>query len=135
MLGLCLHQQENKHIFTPKCNGSQLSCLSNEKYSKGDKTTDYFDNYKILFALWKMAFFKETATLSQSHYLYHILIGMPPLHYSRYIYIYIYIYIFWVSLYFKTTAWRVFLKLRNDCDANLERNWIPIQFQKRFWRS
>ena len=51
MLGLCLHQQENKHIFTPKCNGSQLSCLSNEKYSKGDKTTDYFDNYKILFAL------------------------------------------------------------------------------------
>ena len=132
MLGRCLWQQGNKHIFTRKCNVSQLSCLSNEKYSKADKTTDYFANYKTLFELWKMTSFKVNATLSQSHYLNHILRWMPRLHYNRYIYIYIYT---WVSFYLKITAWRVFLKLRNNCDTNWERNWVSIRFQKRFWGS
>ena len=45
---LCLHQQENK-------------------YSKGDKTTDYLANYERLFILWKIVSFKVTATLSNSH--------------------------------------------------------------------
>ena len=34
---LCLHQQENKHIFTPKPNGSEPVVY----HSKGDKTIDY----------------------------------------------------------------------------------------------
>ena len=43
------------------------SCLSSKKHSKGDKTTDYLANYKRLFVLRKIVFFKVTATLSQSH--------------------------------------------------------------------
>ena len=63
---LCLHQQENKHIFTPKCNGSQLVVYQTKNTAR-DKRTDYSANYKSLVVLQKIASFKVTATLSQSH--------------------------------------------------------------------
>ena len=38
---LCLHQQKNKNIFTPKCNGSESIVYQTKHIAKGDKTTEY----------------------------------------------------------------------------------------------
>ena len=64
---LCLHQQQNKNIFTPKCYGSETAVYQMKNPAREIKQQVIW--YKR-FILWETASFKGTATLSQS-YLNH----------------------------------------------------------------